>query len=182
MLRGTLHRIKTHTRTARVLWIAAVCSIFCALSPSARDQSATGRSWAKDLPAGTRVDTNTVYGMYSGLALLMDVYQPRESNGYGIVFIPGSGWTAPLNFDAPSIKEERDQFDEFAKPVLAAGYAVFVISHRATPRFQYPEPIEDAQRAVRFIRFGAKRYGINPDHIGALGYDPEQTWPRCSES
>jgi hypothetical protein len=37
------------------------------------------------------IETNVVYGMYSGLALLMDVHHPDKPNGYGIVFIPGSG-------------------------------------------------------------------------------------------
>jgi hypothetical protein len=37
-----------------------------------------------------RVD-KIVYGMYSGLALLMDVYYPEKPNRYGVVVIPGSG-------------------------------------------------------------------------------------------
>ena len=35
------------------------------------------------------VERNVVYGMYSGLALLMDVYHPAESNGHGPKF-PGA--------------------------------------------------------------------------------------------
>ena len=41
-------------------------------------------------------ETNVVYGMISGLALLMDVHHPDVSNGYGLIHISGSGWTAPL--------------------------------------------------------------------------------------
>ncbi len=41
--------------------------------------------------AELRVDKNIVYGMYSGLALLMDVHHPETPNGYGVVLIPGSG-------------------------------------------------------------------------------------------
>ena len=37
--------------------------------------------------AEERVERNVVFGMYSGLALLMDVYYPENPNGYGIVFI-----------------------------------------------------------------------------------------------
>ena len=46
--------------------------------------------------AEQRVERNVVFGMYSGLALLMDVYHPENPNGYGIVFISGSGWTREL--------------------------------------------------------------------------------------
>ncbi|MEO8129340.1 MAG: hypothetical protein ABJF23_11245 [Bryobacteraceae bacterium] len=38
-----------------------------------------------------RIESNVLYGMYSGLALLMDVYHPANPNGYGVVFISGSG-------------------------------------------------------------------------------------------
>ena len=41
-----------------------------------------------------RVDRNVVYGMYSGTALLLDVHYPAKPNGFGIIFIPGSGWSA----------------------------------------------------------------------------------------
>ena len=47
-----------------------------------------------------QVESNVVYGMYSGLALLLDVHQPEQPNGYGVVFIPGSGWGAGLSYDA----------------------------------------------------------------------------------
>jgi len=52
---------------------------------------------------------------------------------------------------------------------VAAGYTVFVINHRAAPAFRYPAAIEDAERAVRFVRHHATRFGISPDRIGAAG-------------
>lgn len=52
-----------------------------------------------------RAETNVIYGMYSGLALLMDVYHPGNPNGYGVIHISGSGWTAPLSLDACPLKE-----------------------------------------------------------------------------
>jgi hypothetical protein len=33
--------------------------------------------------AEPRVESNVIYGMYSGLALLMDVHHPGAPNGYG---------------------------------------------------------------------------------------------------
>ena len=38
-------------------------------------------SLAMSAGAAPRVDSNVVYGMYSGLALLMDVYYPEKPNG-----------------------------------------------------------------------------------------------------
>jgi len=116
--------------------------------------------------AQARVDNNVVYGMYSGLGLLMDVYLPAQPNGIGIVAVQGSGWYSPMRYDAPQLK---GSVRNVAKRFAAAGYTVFAINHRQAPRFRYPAPIEDAQRAVRFVRFHASDYGIASDRIGAWG-------------
>lgn len=115
-----------------------------------------------------RVDRNIAYGMYSGLALVMDIYWPSEANGYGIVFISGSGWTRELSLDATPLTQ-TGQEEIYADPLAKAGYTVFNINHRAAPRFRYPAPLEDAQRAVRFIRHHAGEFGIDPARIGAMG-------------
>ena len=118
--------------------------------------------------AQPRVEKNVVFGMYSGAALLMDVYHPVKSNGLGLIVIQGSGWYMPQRYDAPALKD-----DEFAvtygRRFAEAGYTSFVINHRAAPRFRYPAPIEDAQRAVRFIRHNAGAYGIDGHRLGAWG-------------
>ena len=114
------------------------------------------------------VQSNVVYGMYSGAALLLDVYQPARPNGYGIVFISGSGWSAPLAYNAPELKS-NGQAKQYAPPLANAGYTVFTLNHRALPRFRYPGPVEDVQRAVRFIRHHATKFGIDAARIGAMG-------------
>ena len=115
-------------------------------------------------------ESNVVFGMYSGLALLMDVYQLEQNNGYGIVMIPGSGWRRALGYDAPQLKG-----NVMTKPfmgvleLVAAGFSVFVVNHRASPRFRYPAALEDVQRAVRYVRHHAKTFGIDPGRIGVFG-------------
>ena len=113
-----------------------------------------------------RVESNVIYSMYSGLALLMDVHHPDNPNGYGIVKIGGNGFHSPLSPDARSLKE---QSSEAATELLERGYTLFSINHRTAPRFRYPAAVEDAQRAVRFVRYHAERYGIDPNRIGAFG-------------
>ena len=53
--------------------------------------------------------------------------------------------------------------------MLRAGYTVFAINHRAAPRFHYPAAVDDVQRAVRFVRHHAKRFGIDPSRLGGVG-------------
>jgi len=119
--------------------------------------------------AESSVESNVIYEMHSGLALLMDVHYPDIANGYGIVFIPGSGWTAPMSPDAVPLKRGMNRTHLGGQALLEAGYTVFSINHRAAPNHFYPAPVEDAQRAVRFVRYNAARFRINPDRIGALG-------------
>ena len=120
-----------------------------------------GQSWAQ-----ARVEKNVVYGMYSGLALLMDVHRPEKPNGYGVIFVSGSGWQSALNYSAVGLKE--GQIGTWGPPLLSAGYTVFAINHRATPRFHYPAPVEDVQRAVRFVRHHARQFNIDPNRLGAV--------------
>jgi acetyl esterase/lipase len=118
--------------------------------------------------AGPSVDRNVVFGTYSGLALLMDVHRPTAPNGYGIVVVNGSAWHRPLGYDAPHLKDSGELMP-IVQRLNAAGYTAFVVNHRAAPRFHAQDAIDDAQRAVRFVRANAKLYGIRADRIGALG-------------
>jgi acetyl esterase/lipase len=46
---------------------------------------------------------------------------------------------------------------------------VFAVLHGSQPKFTIPEIIEDVHRAVRYVRYHAKDYGIDPDRIGIFG-------------
>lgn len=125
-------------------------------------------AFASGALAQGRVEQNVIYGMYSGTALLLDVHYPAQPNGFGIVFIAGSGWNAPLNYAATPLKDSP-QVRMYAPSLLQAGYTVFAITHRATPTFRYPAQLEDLQRAVRFIRHNAARFGIDAARLGGVG-------------
>jgi acetyl esterase/lipase len=118
--------------------------------------------------AQARVDKNVVFGMFSGLALLMDIYRPAQPNGFALVAIQGSGWYSPMRYDARQLKD-TDEVIRQARALSDSGYTVFVINHRQTPRFRYPAHLEDVQRAVRYVRAHAADYGIAPERIGAWG-------------
>jgi len=124
-------------------------------------------AWAEGMPAGTKIERNVIYGMYSGAALLLDAYRPQKPNGFGVVFVAGSAFQADPAYGARPIKET--QIDLWGPPLLAAGYTVFAINHRGAPRFHYPAAIEDVQRAIRFVRSRAADYGIDSARIGGLG-------------
>lgn len=116
----------------------------------------------------SHVEKHVVVGMYSGLALIMDVHHPATANGLAVIMVPGSGWQRPLAYNAP-VLSESSWVPQVGTPLLARGYTLFVLNHRAAPRFQFPAPLEDVQRAVRFVRYHAEEYGIDPERIGAIG-------------
>src|ERR1700674_734714 len=89
-----------------------------------------------------KVDSNVVYGMYSGLALLMDVYHPAQPNGRGVIFVHGGHWRMSPAVGATAWKTTGNvaQLEAFIKPYVGAGYTVFVPDYRMAPRFTYPAP------------------------------------------
>jgi acetyl esterase/lipase len=69
------------------------------------------------------------------------------------------GWFSDHSFIKP------EAFQEYLK----RGYTVFAVVHGSQPKFTIPEVIGDMKRSVRFIRWSAKKYGIDPDRIGVTG-------------
>lgn len=170
--------MKTHD-LRRSSWAAALALVAIVVCPRPMDAQSAEAQAAEGRTAGTQsdgwppgeVEKNVVYGMVSGLALLMDVYYPEDPNGIGLLVIPGSGYHAPLGFDAQDLKEAGPWGRNWGlPPFFDAGYTLFVINHRAAPRFQYPAAVEDAQRAVRFVRYHADRFGVDAERLGAVGW------------
>jgi acetyl esterase/lipase len=133
-----------------------------------------------------RVRPDQVYGHKYGLAMTFDVYAPKNGNGAAVLFINSGGYESgkyrqcergqdsvwrfiPLNtadkWDLPQLILEQYGFDN----LLAAGFAVFDIRHGSSPKFAIDEMFEDCSRAVRYIKFHAKEYGIDGERIGLWG-------------
>jgi acetyl esterase/lipase len=140
-------------------------SLFTAVLAALSASAAFGATPAQ-AASDARVERNVVYGMVSGAALLLDVHASAKPNGYGIVFIAGSGFQASSDYGAKPIKET--QIDLWGPPLTAAGYTVFSVNHRGAPAFHYPAAIDDVTRAIRFIRSRARDYGIDT-RLGGLG-------------
>lgn len=104
---------------------------------------------------------DVIYGRKYGVALTMEVFQPKErANGLGVISVLSGGWYSSHPDDPASARSAT---------LLERGYTVFAVTHGSQPKFSIPEILEDMNRAVRFIRFHAAEYGINPDRIGITG-------------
>ena len=125
-----------------------------------------------DGPLVTPDQRNVVYGMVSGAAMLMDVYAPEDSNGLGVIVVPGSGFYRPTLYSAPPLKDlvGYDYMQAVVAALNAEGFTAFVINHRSSPGNRFPAAVHDTRRAVRFVRFAAQDFGIDPDRIATLGH------------
>jgi acetyl esterase/lipase len=103
---------------------------------------------------------DVVYGRKHGTALTMDVFTPSATaNGAAVVWVISGGWFSSHDAIGPGPIQE----------LLRRGYTVFAVVHGSQPKFTIPEILSDMNRAVRFIRYHAKDYSIDPDKIGITG-------------
>lgn len=102
-----------------------------------------------------------IYGRRDGMALTTTLVSPKKANGKAIVSLVSGSW-----FSNYSMVKQNLQA---ALPFLTKGYTVFLVLHRAAPRYAIPDAFRDVQRAIQYIRFNASRYGLDPDHIGITG-------------
>ena len=104
-------------------------------------------------------ERDIVYQRTEGVALTMDVFVPEQPNGVGILKIVSGGWKSrPSKVTAG-----------FSSPYTDHGYTVFAVFHGSQPRYQVRDIIGFMHRAVRFIRFNADRWNIDPTRLGVTG-------------
>jgi acetyl esterase/lipase len=117
---------------------------------------------ASALSAGEMTRTeDVVYARKYGMALVMDVFEPKEGkNGAGVIFcVSGGFFSSKQAINAGWVKTFTDR-----------GYVVFAVCHGSQPRFTIPEIISDMQQAVWFIKQNAtKKWGVDPKRLGATG-------------
>ncbi len=93
----------------------------------------------------------------------LTMFEPWDAppNHPAVIVVPGGSYKM-----LASIHEGREVADWFT----SRGYTAFVLKYRLGPRYLYPVPLQDAQRAVRMVRSRAQEFGIDPDRIGMLGF------------
>ncbi|MDQ3258139.1 MAG: alpha/beta hydrolase, partial [Acidobacteriota bacterium] len=84
-----------------------------------------------------------------------------KANGTAVIVCPGGG------YGMHAMDHEGNQIGEWFN---ALGVAAFVLKYRLGPRYRHPAPLQDAQRAIRYVRHHAKELGVAPDRIGIMGF------------
>lgn len=93
----------------------------------------------------------------------LTIYLPPadKANGSAVVVCPGGGYGA-----LAVGHEGKDP----AAWLNRHGIAAFVLRYRLGPRYHHPIPMQDAQRAMRFVRSRAKEWNLDPKRIGIWGF------------
>jgi len=111
---------------------------------------------------GLESHPDLVYAKYGDRELALDLYRPKSAEGEMlpvIVCIHGGGWW----------QGSRTNHAKVAQALADRGFVTATISYRLSGEAPFPAQIQDCKAAVRFLRANAEQYGIDPDHIGAIG-------------
>ena len=106
------------------------------------------------------------YGEAGGEPLLLDVHRPpaRDQPRPAVLLLHPGGL----------VKGSRTDMADPARKLAAAGYVTFAVEYRLfdeeTGQNAWPAQIDDAQRAVRWVRANAATYGIYPVRLAAVGH------------
>ncbi len=93
------------------------------------------------------------------------VYRPQKPNGASVLICPGGGYYVL------AIDHEGHQL---AKWFIERGITAFVLKNRLPDERLMTEkhirPLQDAQQAIRIIRKNAKKWNLDPNKVGIMGF------------
>ena len=94
----------------------------------------------------------------------LDYYPATSPTGAAVIVAPGGGYVR--------IALDKEGVD-IGQWLSARGVAVFVLTYRL-PGDGWNDPgfvaVADAQRAMRWVRFHATRFGLDPHRVGLIGF------------
>lgn len=81
--------------------------------------------------------------------------------GAAVVICPGGGYGATMmSYEGHEVAEWFSTF----------GVTGVVLKYRVGQHGGHPRPLNDVQRAIRYVRANAKKLGVDPDRIGVMGF------------
>ena len=112
-------------------------------------------------PAGVVYREEVVYGRVRGRPLTLRLYAracPGEARP-AVLFFHGGGWVA----GDPSMHMRH------AHGLAERGFVTALVSYRLYPEVRWPESLQDAKCAVRWMRAHADVVGADPERIAVAG-------------
>jgi acetyl esterase/lipase len=117
-----------------------------------------------DEPAKASSEQDVVYTKAGNDELRLDVSTPggvaADAVLPAVVVIHGGGWRAGNKADVRGITSELSK----------RGYVTISPQYRFCPKDVFPAQVHDVKAAVRWLKTNAKKYHVDPDRIGAMGF------------
>ena len=121
---------------------------------------ATAGSSGDSLEIGIQLDV--VYSVNGDRKLTADVFVPRgkpKRPRPAVLVVHGGGW----------LKGDKAKFHNISVALARRGYVAVAISYRLGGEAKFPAAVHDCNAATRWLRSQAKRYGVDPNRIAAVG-------------
>ncbi|WP_438764251.1 alpha/beta hydrolase [Kushneria sp. TE3] len=92
----------------------------------------------------------------------LTIYPPgQQPNGTAVIIAPGGAY---------QVLSDNTEGRQIANWFNTRGVVAFVLKYRLGPDYPMPVPLEDAQRAMRWVRAHAADFSIDPDRVGMAGF------------
>lgn len=101
---------------------------------------------------------NQTPGLCEEIPTITPYLPENKKSNMAIIIFPGGGYCMRAEHEGKG----------YAEFLAENGYTAFVVDYRVAPH-QFPLPLLDARRAVRFVRFYAEKYGIDKNKIAVMG-------------
>lgn len=118
---------------------------------------------------GYKVQEDVTYGKGGDVELKLNLARPAKGRGPfpGLVFLFGGGYKVG----------SKSNWNFVIREAAKRGYVAVAIDYRLTeemkngkPKYTFPAQIHDGKCAVRWLRAHARRYKLNKDRIGVVGF------------
>ncbi|MEI8043783.1 MAG: alpha/beta hydrolase [Verrucomicrobiota bacterium] len=159
--RAASHAISREASSGRRLGTLSLALVLAgALLPGTGCAAGAQQKGARPQPlAGVHVVKDLEYVAGGHERNRLDLYLPEKAARPlpVILWVHGGGWVGGNKTNGPAFR--------FA----TKGYAVASMNYRFSQHAIFPAQIQDCKAAVRWLRANARKYGLDPDRIGAWG-------------
>jgi acetyl esterase/lipase len=130
-----------------------ICPLILAAAAAAQSQPRVELLWPDGAPGAA--------GNEERDRPTLTIWSAAKPRGAAVVICPGGG------YGHLAVDHEGKQVAEWLNSL---GVSAFMLKYRLGPRYRHPAPLQDAQRAIRWVRLHANEFAIQPDRIGIWGF------------
>lgn len=154
--------------------IAYLCLYSFLLAPCLANEQGNVPIWTSQAPGETTSEPGTALPLREAdnppisriekiTQPTLDVFLAEKPNGTGLLILPGGGF----RYVVPDLEGS-----EAAKALNPLGISVFVLRYRTSTDATdaWKKPLQDSQRAMRYLRANADKFHLNKERIGLLGF------------